>query len=215
MKIEIWSDIECPFCYIGKRHLEAALEKFPHREQVEIKWKSFELDPHASKEGKLTTYEMLSKKYGMTIDEAKQTTAKLAEKAKEVGLNLDFDRTIPANSFDAHRLIHLASSHGMQDQAQEKLFAAHFIEGKNISDHKTLLEVGNSLGLDSQKVGEMLKSDLFASEVRKDESEAAQFGIRGVPFFLVHSSNGGKYTISGAQPVEIFQKALQMGWENA
>lgn len=205
IRLEIWSNVVCPFCYIGKRHLEAALKQFKGHDRVQVVWKSFELDRNAERGRNTSVYEMLSKKYGMSLEEARQSTVQVARRAAAVGLRIDFDRVVPANSFDAHRLAHLAAKHGLQDAAHERLFAAHFTEGLRIDDLETLRRIGLELSLDPEEVRKVLEGDAYASDVRQEEKEAYSLGVRGVPFFLFNRTN----VISGAQPVELFTEALR------
>jgi len=205
IRVEIWSDVVCPFCYIGKRQLEAALTLFERRDRVRVIWKCFELDRNAERGGRAGVYEMLSKKYGMSLEQARQSTEQVARRAAAVGLRFDFDRVVPANSFDAHRLAHLAAKHGLQDAAHERLFAAHFTEGLRIDDLETLRRIGVDLGLDPEEVKKVLEGDAYASDVRQEEKEAYSLGVRGVPFFLFNRRD----VISGAQPVELFTEALR------
>ncbi|TAJ97503.1 MAG: DsbA family oxidoreductase [Candidatus Manganitrophaceae bacterium] len=206
--LEIWSDIVCPFCYIGKRHLEAALNQFDHRDDVQVVWKSFELNPMAERNPGISVYENLSKKYGQSLAWAKQRTEEVSRWAAAVGLRFDFDRARPANSFDAHRLVRLAARHHLQDRAEERLFAAYFTEGKQIDDPKTLGQLGVDVGLNAEEVEKLLAGENFASEVRQEEEEAFSLGVTGVPFFLFNR----KRAVSGAQPVETFLKALRTAW---
>jgi predicted DsbA family dithiol-disulfide isomerase len=210
IRLEVWSDIVCPFCYIGKRHLEAALGQFERRDRVEVVWKSFELDPNAERNSKGSVYEMLSKKYGKSVDWARQMTRQVAERAAEAGLKFNFDRAVLSNSFDGHRLSHLAAKHGLQDRMEERLFAAYFTESKDIGDRETLRQLGAEAGLDPEEVGKVLAGDAYASEVRRDEEEAHSLGVTGVPFFLFNR----QYAVSGAQPVEAFTKALRSASED-
>jgi predicted DsbA family dithiol-disulfide isomerase len=208
VQIEIWSDLLCPFCYIGKRQLEAALRQFEHSEHVKITWKSFQLDPAAERNPNFNTYERLARKYGNTVEWAKQMTSQIAERAASLGLKFDYDRTIPTNSMDAHRLIHLAAKHGLQDQAEERLFAAYFSEGQHIGDPQILKQLGVEIGLDADEVEATLASDEFAKEVRSETREAQSMGIAGVPFFLMNR----KLAVGGAHPVETFLGALRQAW---
>lgn len=208
MKIDIWSDVACPFCYIGKRHLEAALEQFPHKDNVEVTWHNFELDPNAPKDNKEDQYALLARKYGMSREQAIENTERVAASGAAAGLAFDFDKVIPTNTFDAHRLIQFAAQHGKQDEMEERLFSAYFMEGKHISDKATLLAIAADLGLDATAV---FSSDVYTNEVRKDEAEAQSLGIRGVPFFVFDR----KYAVSGAQPVTAFTQTLQKVWEEA
>jgi predicted DsbA family dithiol-disulfide isomerase len=209
MKVEVWSDVVCPFCYIGKRRFEAALAQFPHREHVEVEYRSFELDPYAPRETTQTIHEMLAAKYGMSVEQAKAMNANVAAQARSVGLNFVFDHMTPSNTFDAHRLIHYAATVGKRDAMVERLFAAYFTESKKVSDRAVLLELAVEAGLDRQTAAEVLDSDTYTAEVRKDEQEAARIGIRGVPFYLFNR----KYGVSGAQPSEVFLQALEKAWE--
>lgn len=204
IEVEIWSDLVCPFCYIGKRHFESALASFEGRDQVKVTWKSFQLDPSADRHSSLGTYEMLSRKYGQSVEQAKRMTAQVAERAAQVGLKFDFDRAVVTNSRDAHRLAHLAASQGMADAAEERLFSAHFCEGKNIGDPEALRALGEEIGLDADAVGRLLEGDEYAREVLKEGEEARSLGVTGVPFFVFNR----KFAVSGAQPVEVFLKAL-------
>ena len=205
IRIEIWSDVVCPFCYIGKRGLELALEQFPRRDQVELHWRSFELDPEGKKKPDGNAYERLAKKYGQTLDWAKQVTAQTSAMGNEFGVRIDYDRVIPANTFNAHRLIHLADRHGLQERMKERLMAAYFTEGRNINDIPTLVELGVAVGLDAQQVRTMLESDEFTDAVRADELAAYEIGVNAVPFFLIN----GEFSLTGAQPPDVFLAALQ------
>lgn len=208
MKIEIWSDIACPFCYIGKRHLEEALDEFEHASDVNVVWHSFELDPEAETETDKNIYEKLASKYGQSLEWAKQANEDLKQKAAEVGIEFNPEKIIPTNSFDAHRLIKLAEENGLADEAEEELFKAYFTEGKNISNPETLHQVGTSIGLDEDDIQSTLESDAYSEEVRADEKEAQQIGVRGVPFFVFNR----KFAVSGAQPVHTFVEALEKSY---
>jgi predicted DsbA family dithiol-disulfide isomerase len=204
MQVEIWSDVVCPWCYIGKRRFEQALEQFPGRDDVDVVWRSFELDPEGPSEP-IPLNERLAKRYGIQAEEAAARHQRTTEIAAGVGLDLHLDRALSGNTFDAHRLIHLADEHGLQDVANERVLAAYFSEGRPISDRETLVELGVSIGLDAGEVRGMLESDRFAGEVREDERIAAHFGISGVPFFVLDRRLG----VSGAQPVEVLRGALE------
>ena len=205
MKIEIWSDIACPFCYIGKRKFEQALEGFAHKETVEVEWRSFQLDPEAQHVPGQTIYESLAERKGWTPEHAKALSAQVSAMAAEVGLNYNMDNTVPANTFNAHRLTHLAAKFGLQDAAEERLFRAYFVEGLNIQDENVLVQLGTDIGLEEKAVKNMLASDEYSYHVRNDIAEARQVGVRGVPFFVIDR----KYAVSGAQPSEVFLSALQ------
>lgn len=209
MKIEIWSDIMCPFCYIGKRKFEAALGSFENKEQVEIEWKSFQLNPGMKTDLSKNINEYLAEIKGWSLEQAKSMNARVTEMAKQVGLTYDFDKAIVANSFDAHRLIQFAKTKGKGDVAEERLFKAYFTEGKNTADHQTLLLLGVEIGLDASEIKELLNSNTYGAEVNKDVEEAQRLGIRGVPFFVIDR----KYGISGAQESETFLQALKKASE--
>jgi predicted DsbA family dithiol-disulfide isomerase len=211
MKIEIWSDILCPFCYIGKRRLEKALATFEHANEVEIQWRSFELDPNANPTPGENQYARLAQKYGNTEAWARQMSANMAQSAAEEGLAFDFDRVVPANSLRAHRLVHLADQHGRQDAAKERLFKAYLEEGLDINDVATLTRLAAELQLPAEEVTEVLTSSKFEQQVRYDEYQAQQLNIRGVPYFVFDD----KYAVSGAQPTELFQEVLAKVWAEA
>lgn len=206
MKVEIWSDIMCPFCYIGKRHYEAAIAKFADSANVEVVWKSFQLDPSLPKPAsKLSTYAYLAERKGMSVEQSKALHQNVVEMAKNAGLNYDFEKAVVANSFDAHRLIQFAKTKGLGDKAEERLFKAYFIEGKDMSDVATLIALGKEIGLNELEVKEVVNSSAYTDEVNNDIEEAHQIGVQGVPFFVFDR----KYAVSGAQPVEAFSKTLE------
>ncbi|KAB7707821.1 thioredoxin domain-containing protein [Bacillus aerolatus] len=209
MKINVWSDFVCPFCYIGKRRLEAALDKFPHKDQVTIQFKSFELDPNAAKEAGKNIHEVLAAKYGMSIEQAKAANANVGEQAASAGLTFNFDKMKPTNTLDAHRLAKFAGEKGKEAELTERLLKAYFTDSLFISDHNVLAEIAGEVGLNKEEVLAFLASDRFTEEVRTDEEEARQLGVQGVPFFVFND----KYAVSGAQPVEAFTSALQKVWE--
>lgn len=203
MKIEIWSDIACPFCYIGKRHLEQALEQLPDLD-VNISWKSFELDPNAPFNSDLDIYDTLAKKYGRDRDWAKQMNANMVNMASRAGLNFDMDSLIPTNTFNAHQLIHLAKKEGKQDEMKEALLSAYFSEGKHVGEPKVLETIAEKIGIEKEKVSDALADNSFSNEVVKDVEQAHRLGVQGVPFFYINE----EYGLSGAQPVEVFVEAL-------
>jgi predicted DsbA family dithiol-disulfide isomerase len=210
MKIDVWMDFICPFCYLGKRHLEQALEQFPYNEKVEIEYKSFELNPDQPKYSGQNIYQLLADKYGMSIEEAINANESVGRQAAKVGLNYYFDEMKPTNTFDAHRLAKYAKTCGKEKQITEKLFHSYFIEAKLISDHVALSEIAVSEGLDRDSVIAVLEDgSRYKNEVRSDETLAKQYGITGVPFFLINQ----KYAISGAQPIEAILDALQNIWK--
>ncbi|WP_243355757.1 DsbA family oxidoreductase [Bacillus litorisediminis] len=209
MKIEVWSDFACPFCYIGKRRLEEALEQFPHRDQVEVEFRSFELDPDAPKDQKDSLHEVLAKKYRTSIEQAKAMNQNVSEMAQTVGLTYNLDMAIPTNTFTAHRLAQYAKSQGKEKEMVELLFKAYFTEGKHLSDHDTLVQLASEAGLDEQGVKAVLEGNDFSNEVHSNEMEAQQLGVTGVPFFVINR----KYGISGAQPLEVFTQTLEKVWQ--
>jgi predicted DsbA family dithiol-disulfide isomerase len=208
VNVEIWSDVVCPWCYVGKRRFEAALARFPHAGEVEVVWRSFELDPRAARETDRDLHTVLAAKLGGDRARALALNAHVTNQAAAVGLAYDLDHAHPTNSFDAHRLIHLAAAHGLQDAAEECLFAAYFTEARHIGRPDTLQEIGTAIGLDAQEVAEMLAGDACTAAVRADEAEARALGITGVPFFVINR----KYGISGAQPSAVFLETLQTIW---
>lgn len=208
MKVEIWSDVMCPFCYIGKRKFEGALAQFADKENIEVEWKSFQLQPDLKTDSTKNTIAHLAESKGWSLDYARQMTQHVTNMAKEVGLNYDFDKAVVANSFDAHRLSHLAKKYGVQDSLEEALFKAYFTEGKNTADHDVLTELAISIGLNADEVKQVLASNTYAEDVNRDIYESQQVGVRGVPFFVL----GGKYAVSGAQPSETFLGALNQAY---
>lgn len=209
MKIEIWSDVMCPFCYIGKRKFETALEKFKYKEYVEIEWKSFELNPSLKTDTTKSIVQYLSESKGWSEKQTISTIKNVVEMAQDVGLAYDFDRMKVSNSFDAHRFTHFAKTKGKQNQAEEALFDAYFIKGKDVSDHKVLLALGSEIGLSVDSLTVVLNGTDFSDEVKKDVYEASQLGISGVPFFVLNR----KYGISGAQDSSVFLKNLEKAFE--
>ncbi|MET0391836.1 MAG: DsbA family oxidoreductase [Chitinophagaceae bacterium] len=208
MKVEIWSDVMCPFCYIGKRRFERALQQFPHRDSIEVVWKSFQLNPDMQTDPGRNINEYLAEIKGWTLDQAREANNHVTAMALEEGLHYDFDKAIVANSFDAHRLLQLAKTQGKADATEELLFKAYFTEGKNIADHATLAELGTAAGLDPDTVKDMLSSGTYAGGVQQDIYEAQQVGVRGVPFFVLDD----RYAVSGAQASETFAGALDRAW---
>ncbi len=208
MKVDIWSDVRCPFCYIGKRKFELALDKFDHKDEVEIEWHSFELDPNAATRPDVNATDYLAEIKGQTRQWAEEMQEYVSKAALEVGLPFNLDNSVVANSFNAHRLIQFAKSQALGDEIEEQLFTAYFIEGKNIDDKAALTAIGASAGLDEAAVSAMLDSDAFTDEVRMDEKVAQQIGISGVPFFIIDQ----KLAVSGAQPPETFLGAMEQAW---
>lgn len=206
MKVEVWSDIMCPFCYIGKHNYEAALQQFGESDNIELEWKSFQLDPNIPKGTQYeNSHQYLAERKGISHEQAKQMTAGVAQAGRQAGVVLNFEQAIVANSFDAHRLLHLAGQQHLGNPFKEALFHAHFTDGKDISDHTTLLALGKEVGLEESAINEVLDSDRYAHEVSQDIREAREIGVRGVPFFVFNR----KYAISGAQPPEAFLQTLE------
>ena len=208
MKIEIWSDVVCPFCYMGKRKFEIALAQFKHKDEVEVLWHSFQLSPEFKRNGG-DIHDYLAEKYGRTREWAKEMNANVAAAAKDVGLHYDFDRVIPTNTFNAHRLIHLAKDHDHQGKAEERLFSAYFTEGKDLGDIETLVELGTEIGLEREVVRKTLSQSDYSDAVEGDRNEAEELGIHAVPFFVFNR----RYAISGAQPSHLFLETLNQIWE--
>lgn len=211
MKIEIWSDVMCPFCYIGKRRIEQALGQTQLNDQVVIEWKSFQLNPQMKTDPSKNINQYLADIKGISLSQAEQMNARVTAMAKETGLEYHFEKAVVANSFDAHRFSHLAKKHGLQHTAEEQLFKAYFTDGKNTADHDTLIKLGNEIGLNADVLKNVLAGDDFGDDVRNDIREAEELGIRGVPFFVFDR----KYAISGAQPLEVFTSTLLEVFEKA
>jgi predicted DsbA family dithiol-disulfide isomerase len=206
--VEIWSDIACPWCFVGKRRFEAALAQFEHRDQVSVTWRSFELDPAAPHERTGERAAHLADKYGVGVEQAREMEAQMAQTAAGDGLAFDFGVARSGNTFDAHRLVHLADAHGRQDAMKERLFSAYLEQGELVSDHTTLARLAVEVGLPGDEVEELLAGDRFAAEVRDDERTAASLGINAVPFFVIDRAIGA----SGAHPPEALLRMLQQGW---
>jgi predicted DsbA family dithiol-disulfide isomerase len=211
VRIEVWSDVVCPWCYVGKRNLEAALADFPHADQVTVEWRSFELDPNTPTRVELSMDEVLERKYGMTPDQASSANRRLTELAAAAGLEYHLDRVQIGNTFDAHRLLHLAAHQGLGDELTERILRAYFTEGRAVSDPVTLAELAADVGLDAVRVTEVLNSDEYADEVRADEARAVELGSTGVPFFVLD----GRFGIPGAQPPDVLLRLLHRVWDSS
>jgi predicted DsbA family dithiol-disulfide isomerase len=207
--VEIWSDIACPWCYIGKRRFEAALAAFEHRDDVRVTWRSFELDPSAPTEREGDRAVHLAEKYGTTRERAEDMQQQMTDVAAEEGLDFRFDIARDGNMFDAHRVVHLAAEHGRQDAMKERLFRAYLTEGQVVGDHAVLERVALEVGLPEDEVRALLGSDRYAAEVRDDEQTAQSLGISAVPFFVVDRAIGA----SGAQSPEVLGELLDRAWE--
>jgi predicted DsbA family dithiol-disulfide isomerase len=211
MKVEIWSDIACPWCYVGKRRFESALGQFEHADDIEVVWRSFELDPAAPRTHAESQDELLAKKYGMPVERARAMNERMTGEAKKEGLDFHFDRVKVGNTFDAHRLVHLAAEAGKAGAMKERLMRAYLTEGEALGEPEVLARLGAEVGLDAERVREALESDSFAADVRADEARAREFGISGVPFFAIDE----KYGVSGAQPADVLLAALRQAYEEA
>jgi predicted DsbA family dithiol-disulfide isomerase len=209
MKIEIWSDVMCPFCYIGKRNFETALEQFSNKNGIEVEWKSFQLDPSLPEvqDSNYTDYLMVSK--GLGRPQVEGMLNNVTQMAKGVGLEYDFDRAVMVNSFKAHRVLQLAKTRGLGDAAEERLFRAFFTEGRNIADDDTLLELGKEAGLNETEIRSSLSDERYSDMVIQDIQEARAIGVTGVPFFVFNR----KYAVSGAQPPQAFLQTLEKAYE--
>ncbi|MFT4835010.1 MAG: putative DsbA family dithiol-disulfide isomerase [Flavobacteriaceae bacterium] len=211
MKVEIWSDVVCPFCYIGKRRFEEALAKFGGKEEVEIEWKSFQLNPQTVSNPNISSHQNLANHKGISVEQATDMANQVTEMASNVGLSFDFDKAVVANTFNAHRLLHFSKAHGKQNELKERLLKAYFEKGENIDDKASLITIAEEVGLDKQAVQDFLNSDELAMEVKADIHEAQSLSIHGVPFFVFNR----KYGISGAQPVEAFLQTLEKAMQHS
>jgi predicted DsbA family dithiol-disulfide isomerase len=209
MQVEIWSDIACPWCYVGKRRFEAALAAFEHRDEVTVTWRSFELDPQAPAERAMDSAIHLAEKYGMTREQAQASQQKLADVAAADGLDMRFDLARGGNTFDGHRLVHLAEAHGLQDAMKERLLRAYFTEGERIGDRDALARLALEVGLPQGEVRDVLAGTRYATEVREDERTAMSLGIHAVPFIAVDRRIGA----AGARPPEALGELLRQAWE--
>ena len=209
LKVQIWSDIMCPFCYIGKRRIEEALSLFEHKDAVAIEWKSFQLDATFKASADDNMVDHLAEKYGKEKDWAQGMLDNMTQNAKNAGLDFHFEKAILANSFNAHRLLHLAKKYHLANDLEELLFKAYLTEGKNINDNSTLKELGVSVGLNAVEIDEVLNSDAYGNDVKKDIQNANAIGVQGVPFFVFDN----KYAVSGAQPATAFLEILQKAWD--
>lgn len=211
MKIEIWSDVACPWCYIGKRRFETALKSFPHRDSVDVQWRSYQLDPTLPEHYDGTELSYLSERKGMDPAQLAGMFAHVAEQGAAEGLNYKFDDVVVANSFNAHQLLHLAKAHGAGDAVKEALLSAHFEHGVDIGSRAELVRLGTAAGLPAADINAALDAGTYADAVHQDIAEARALGVTGVPFFVIDR----KYGISGAQPAETFTQALEQAWQEA
>lgn len=210
LRIEIWSDIACPWCYVGKRHLEDALARFPHRDEVEVVWRAFELDGSAPRvqDTSVSYIERLSRKLGTSVAQAEAMIRRMTDVGAADGIEFRFDRVRPGNTFDAHRVLHLAHDRGVQDAVKERFLRGYMTEGEAIGDREVLVRLGAEAGLDAGEVRAVLASDRYAREVRADETQARELGITGVPFFVL----AGRYALSGAQPSDTILRGLERAY---
>jgi predicted DsbA family dithiol-disulfide isomerase len=209
MKIEIWSDVACPFCYIGKRRLEEALSQFEHKNEVEIEWKSYLLNPEQKSNTGQSLYEYLSEAKGWTMEYTMQVNQQVVEMAEEVGLHYNMDKAVVANTSEAHRLIQHAKSLGKGDAMEEALFKAYFVDGRNLANQEELSQIAADCGIDEASAKTALNNLDYAEAVQRDIYEGVQIGVRGVPFFVFDN----KYGISGAQPLEVFTRTLEQTYQ--
>lgn len=209
MKIEIWSDVMYPFCYIGKKNFEQALENLPFKDDVEVEWKSFQLDPALRPSETKTTAEYFREKKGFPEEQAKQMTNQVINMGKTSGINFNFEKALITNTFLAHKILHVAKKYNKSSEMEEELFKAHFLDGKNVGDIETLVSLAVSLGINGEEAKNSLESENFDYEISQDILEAKNNGISGVPFFILN----GKYGVSGAQPVDFFRNALMQTYE--
>ena len=209
MKVEIWSDVICPFCYIGKRRFENALKQFENADKVEVEWKSYQLNPALETQPDVNATEHLAKSKGWTMEYTREAQNHVVQMGKGEGLEFEFTKAVVANSFKAHRLTHYAKSKGKQLEMEERLFEAYFVLGLNIDDSESLKMLTSKIGLPINEVEKVLESNAFAEDVEKDLYESKQFGIQGVPYYVID----GKYGLSGAQESTTFLNALNQVWD--
>ena len=212
LRVDVWSDVVCPWCYIGKRRLEAALALFAHRDTVDVVWRAFELNQAAPRltDGSGSYAARLAKKYGFSVAEAETKLRQMTDVAAAEGLDFRFDRIKPGNTFDAHRVLHLAAGRGVQGAVKERLLRAYMTEGEAIGDPEVVARLAAEAGLDVNDVRAVLASDAYSREVRADEREAQALSVTGVPFFVF----GQRYAVSGAQPAQVHLGALEQAWRD-
>jgi len=210
LQVEVWSDIACPWCYVGKRRLEAAMARFPDRAAVDVVWRAFELDPSAPRvrDRSVPYADRLAKKYGTSVDQAQVMLKRMTDVAAGDGLDFHFERVQSGNTFDAHRVLHLAHERGLQDAVKERFLRAYMTEGEPIGEPEALVRLAVESGLDAEEVRAVLDSDTFGAEVRADEEQARAAGISGVPFFVF----ARRYAVSGAQGADVLLAALTQAW---
>lgn len=209
MKVDIWSDIRCPFCYVGKKNFEKGLANFQEKSKIEITWHSFQLNPELETQLDKNSLENFSERKGVSIAEAKEMYQHVVKAGEIAGIEFNLEGQKVANSYKGHLLLQFAATKNVANEMEEELFKAQFIDGKNIDDEKTLTEIGKSLSLNEDEIKSALNSDDFKYAVAKDVALASQMGINAVPFFVIND----KYGVSGAQPSEVFQEVLEKSWE--
>lgn len=211
MTIDVWSDVVCPFCYIGKRHLESALKELPEGVSVTVRWHSFQLDPDTKTTTDKDAYRYLAERKGISYEQSKQLHQQVINMAKQAGLEYRFDKAVVANTFQAHRLLQLAKQAGKDNEMEERLFSAYFTEGKNIDDPQVLHALGAELGLSAADITKALEDQSYATAVKADIQQAQAIGIQGVPYFIINQ----EFAISGAQPVSVFVKTLENAYKKS
>ncbi|MEL7834513.1 DsbA family oxidoreductase [Fodinibius sp. Rm-B-1B1-1] len=208
MKVEIWSDVMCPFCYIGKRRFEKAMESFEYSDEVEIIWRSFQLNPDMETDPEANINEYLAEAKGWSLEQARQMNKRVTNMAAEEGLEYNMEQAVVANSFDAHQLVQFAKDRGKGSEMEEALFKAYFTDGKNTAEHATLIELAENIGIDPTEAKSILENNSYANAVKHDIQLAKNINITGVPFFLFNQ----KFAVSGARETEVFLKALKQSW---
>lgn len=209
MRIDIWSDVVCPFCYLGKQRLQAALKQWPHAAEVELVWHSFELDPNSPRQLPGTLAAHIAEKYRISLAQSEASQQQIAAQFEAHGLDFNWREAKPGNTFDAHRIFHLALEHDLGDEVMATLMRGYFSEGAAIGEPSTVAALAVAAGLDAAQVSEVLETDAYADAVRADEAAAHQLGVTGVPFFVFDE----RLAVSGAQPVEVFAQALDQAWQ--
>jgi len=213
VQVDIFSDVVCPWCAVGKRRFESARRRFEHADEIEVVWRAYELDPRAPVRREGDYADRVARKYGMTREQAVAAGERLTATAAAEGLDFHFERAVPGNTFDAHRLLHYAreAGPGRQDALKERLLRAYFSEGAAIGEGETLTRLAAEVGLDPQECGAILDGDRYTDEVRADERAALELGVTGVPFFVV----GGMFAIAGAQDADTILDVLRRAWSRA
>jgi predicted DsbA family dithiol-disulfide isomerase len=209
VRIDVWSDLVCPFCHLGRRHLELALEEFEHADEIGVVWHSFELDRGALPVDDAPPLERLAERYGTTVDQVRAQHELMAQDAASVGLDFQWERLVGGSSYDAHRLLHLARSLGREREVTDRVMRAWYSEGAALGDHETLVRLATEAGLDEGTVRALLATDDFGIDVRTDEALAAQIGVSSVPTFVLDQ----KYGVTGAQPVDVMLRAIRQVWD--